>query len=210
MSTQQPTRLSLPRVRRDPRWLAGGLVAVALGGLASAYGFATVAASEPVIKVNRTVHRGEVLQASDLAVVQVGRSADLKGVPASQLDVVVGKAATTDLPGGTLLVAESVGAAEVPAGAARVGLRLVAGRYPSTPMLPGTKVLVVALPAKAAGVSPGAPAVASVPAVLVGTPSVQPDGSAVLDVNVPVNQAETIARLAASEQVVLVRQGDEQ
>ncbi len=193
------------RLRRQPRWLIAGVLAVAIGGLGTAYSLTSLTASDDVIQVTRTVHRGETVEASDLAVVSVSRAAGLDTVPASELSAVVGEVASTDLPGGTLLVADSVGAPEVPPGMARVGLKLGPGRLPAASLRPGASVLVVALPQQ-----DGERAVpeASIPASLAGEPVELPDGTMAVDVMVANQRAETVARLSALDRVVLVRQGD--
>ncbi len=193
------------RLRRSPLWLAAGILAVCLGGLASAFVYLQVAASDPVLRVNRTIHRGEVIQAADLAVVHVGTGLDVKTVPGSRAGEVVGQAAVTDLPGGGLLVDGSWGDSSVPAGSARVGVRLGSGRFPATDLRPGTTVLVVALPAQ--GV-PDEELPGSVTATLVGQASGQSDGSTLFALNVPAGSAELVARLASADRVALVQTGN--
>lgn len=194
------------RLRRSPLWLIAGILAVALGGLASAFVYLQVAASDPVLRVNRTIHRGEVIQAADLAVVHVGSGLDVRTVSDTRARDVVGKAAVTDLPGGGLLVDGSWGETHVLVGSARVGVRLSPGRFPTTDLRPGTEVLVVAL-AGPGGVGeedlPG-----SVNATLVGSASAQSDGSTLFALNVPAASAEMVARLAAADRVALVQTGN--
>ena len=196
------------RVRRSPTWLAAGIVAICLGGLGSAYVFASLTASEPVLQVTRTLHRGEVIQPADLAVIPVGAALDVPTVSEGRLGEVVGRAVVSDVPKGGLLVEGSWGDPGVPAGRSRVGLRIPSGRYPATDVRPGTAVLVVALPpaAVAAGSAPGADALPdSVRATLVSAPVVQPDGSFAFDLDVPAEDAEAVARLAAADRLVLVQ-----
>lgn len=202
--TGAPERTPI-RLRRSPRWLALGLLATVLGGLATAVGFLTVGASDSVVVLTRTVHRGEAVAAADLGVVSVGRGAGLRTVSAAGMAELVGQRAATDLPAGSLLVEGSLGARDLPAGQARVGVRVTAGRLPSTTLLPGTPVLVVALPAAGATGQSDAPLPASVSAAVVNSPEVQADGSHVLDLNLPADRAEAVARLAAADRVALIR-----
>lgn len=203
MSTPEisPSRLRL-RVRRNPTWLLAGLLAVCLGGLATAWLVTSATASEPVLRVNRTIHRGEVIAAPDLSVVLVSRSPDVQGVPGDRLADVTGKAAVSDLVGGSLLVEGSWGDPALATGRSRVGVRLEAGRFPSVDLRPGASVLVVALPAQNAAA--GDPLPASVAATLAIVPAVQPDGSFVADLTVPAESAEVVARLASAGRVSLV------
>ncbi|WP_282005824.1 SAF domain-containing protein [Propioniciclava sinopodophylli] len=193
------------RLRRSPLWLLAGILAVCLGGLASAFVYLSLTASDPVLRVNRTIHRGEVIQGADLSVVSVGTGVDVRTVGDERAAEVIGRAAVTDVPGGSLLVEGSWGESGVPVGSARVGLRLSAGRFPTTDLRPGTQVLVVALPAQgeAEAELPG-----SIPASLVGEPAVQTDGSTLLALSVPAGSAELVARLAAADRVALVQTGN--
>lgn len=199
-----PTRV---RVRRNPRWLALGILLVAVGGLASAFLFMSMADSRPAIKVNRTVYRGEQIKASDLSVIDVGRLTDLDVVPGDDLNALVDQTAVTDLPRGSVLVRGTIGQADLMPGLSRVGLKLPPGRLPMIGMPPGTQILVVAVADKAAGTKQGMPP--SVPATLTNAPTVQSDGSYVVDINLPADKAEEVARLAAAERVVVVRRGQE-
>ncbi|MBK8462157.1 MAG: hypothetical protein IPL36_03680 [Nigerium sp.] len=196
------------RTRRSPAWLAAGIVAICLGGLGSAYVFTSLTASHSVLQVTRTLHRGELIQPTDLAAIPVGAALDVPTVSEARLGEVVGRAVVSDVPNGSLLVDGSWGEPGVPAGHSRVGLRLPSGRYPATDVRPGTPVLVVALPPPAAGVGAGAEADAlpgSVRATLVSAPTAQPDGSFAFDLDVPAEAAEAVARLAAADRVVLVQ-----
>ncbi len=196
------------RIRRSPAWLAAGIVAICLGGLGSAWVFSSLTASQPVLQVTRTLYRGELIQPSDLAVIPVGAALDVPTVSEGRLADVVGRSVVSDVPKGSLLVDGSWGEPGVPAGRSRVGVRLSSGRYPASDVRPGTSVLVVALPPPAAAVGAGTGADElpdSVRATLVSAPAAQADGSAAFDLDVPAEDAETVARLAASDRVVLVQ-----
>lgn len=192
------------RVRRNPRWLAVGILLMALGGLASAFLFMAAAQNQPALKVNRTIYRGEQIKASDVSVVSVGRLTDVRVIPGDQVNAVANRTAVTDIPSGSLLVEGAIGEADLAPGLSRVGLRLADGRLPTNGMPPGTQVLLVATPdnGSTSGSLP-----ASVPATLTNAPTVQADGSHVVDVNVPAEKAEEVARLAAAERIVVVRRG---
>lgn len=194
------------RLRRNPRWLLAGVLAVALGGLSTAFLFMSVTSADPVLRVNRTVYRGETIRPADVSVIAVARGIDLKTVSGAHLDEVVGSTAVTDLPAGSLLVAGSYGPAGLAEGQSRVGLKLAAGRLPTTDLVPGTAVLLVALPA-ASATEPDANLPPSVAGTLATAPVAQPDGGFVLDVSLASDRAEAIARLAAADRLAVVRQG---
>lgn len=209
MSTVVPdARRPRLRLRRNPMWLLAGILAVVLGGLASAYLYTSVASTEEVLRATRTIHRGEPIVAGDLTVVSVGSNAGVSTVPAEQLGSVVGQRAVLDIADGSLLASGTYGEGALELGMARVGVRLEAGRYP-TGLTAGTSVLVVALPdatASGAGAGEAAPLPASVPATLVGPPTVQDDGAVVIDLTLSATQAESVSRLASAGRVSLVEQ----
>lgn len=200
-----PARASRVRVRRNVRWLAAGILAMTLGGLGSWALFSSAVDSRPALKVVRTLYRGQAIQAGDLAVVSVGRTLDVPVVSGHDLNRVIGQAAVTDLPAGSLLVERSFGAAELAAGLARVGLKVEAGRLPASPLKPGTRVIVVAVPAT--GANPGTPP-PSVEATLASTPTLGADGAYLVDVNVGAAEAEQVARLGALKQVALIQRAE--
>lgn len=193
------------RTRRSPLWLLAGILAVCLGGLGSGFVLLHLTAAEPVLRVNRTIHRGEVIRAADLSVVSIGTGVDVPTVADGRVGEVIGQAAMTDLPGGSLLVDGSWGTDGVPYGSARVGLRLTAGRFPTADLRPGTEVLIVALQPQGAAEEdlPG-----SIAASLVAEPSDQPDGSSLFSLTVQQGVAEEVARLAAADRVALVQTGN--
>jgi hypothetical protein len=199
--TPRPARTARVRVRRNVRWLAAGIIAVAIGGLGTWALFSTVADTRSAIKVTSTVYRGQIIQANNLTVVSIGRNTDVPVVSGDSLNAVVGQAAHTDLPAGVLLVDKSYGAPALADGMARVGLKIGAGRIPTTGLKPGTSVAVVAVPAANASAS-------EVPKTVMGTlasaPTVAVDGSYLVDLEVGVTDAEQVARLGAQGQVALI------
>ncbi len=113
----------------------------------------------------------------------------------------VGRTARLDLAEGSLLSPSAFGAPLVEVGNVRLGLRLAAGRLPSAPMPPGTEVLLVPVGRDGAP-PPDGPSLAGRTAT---SPSALPDGAWVVDVSVAAAEAERVARLAAADQLVLVR-----
>lgn len=195
-------RSSRARPRRDLRLIAIGVLAVCLSGLGAVWLYSSATDAASVVTVLRTVHRGQPITEADVGLVSVPTVPGLETVPAERLGAVIGQSAHTDLVAGSLLSPRSFGPPVVSAGMAQLGLRLSPGRVPSTALPPGTPVLLVAV-ARDGGEPPNAPSVLATVASL-GTE--QPDGSTLLDVDVPQEHAERVARLAASDQLVVVRQ----
>lgn len=196
-----PPAPSPVRARRNPRWIAAGVLAMCLGGLGSGVLYTSVTDARSVLRANRTIFRGEVIQATDLGVVSLGSAVGVQTVPADDAATLVGKTALTDLPDGSLIPPQSIGEAELPAGTVRLGLNLAPGRLPVSALPPGTSVLLVTTTKEGTGTPEGP----SVIAEIATSPTTLPDGSALLDVSVPASEAERVARLAAADLVVLVR-----
>lgn len=189
------------RSRRNVRWMAAGILAICLGGLGAALLYANTSSAAPVIMIKRTVLRDQIITADDLAITSLSAPIGIEIVPADKLGKVVGRTATADLVRGGLLTPHSFGDSAVPAGAVRLGLRLEAGRLPSTTLASGTGVLLVPVARDGGTV----PAGASVAAVLACVPVIQADGAVLVDVTVPQASGERVAQLAAADQLALIR-----
>ncbi len=193
--------------RRNPRWIALGVIAICLGGLLAYTVYARVSTETRVLALSSTVYRGEVVEASDLTTVVLHGEAPGPTVSAADEASVVGRRAVFDLPAGSLVAAASLTDTTVPdGGRSVVGLRLATGRAPATLLVPSAPVRVVALPAPSNGTG-AADALAGktyAGRVVGATPGA--DGtSTVVDVEVDAGQAATIASLGAQDRVALVR-----
>lgn len=208
----QPVRLApagspLPTLkRRQPRWILAGVLALALGALGSVLLWTRVADTATVLRVDRTLHRGDVLTAQDLSPVSVGQLGDLATVSSEDLDSVLGQQVRTDVVEGSLLSPQALGRPELAAGVAVVGLRLDEGRVPRVSLEPGTTVLLVeTAPAQPTG-QDAEPGQRSFRAEVHRPTEAGSDQVAVLvDVTVDRRDAEAVARLAAEDRIVLVR-----
>ncbi len=189
------------RARRNLRWVAAGVLAVCLGGLGAALLYGNLSNAQTVITVKRTVYRDQVITAADLGVTSAVPAAGVETVPSRRIDDAVGRTALYDLAEGSLLSPRAYGEAAVEVGSARLGLRLAAGRIPSAPMPPGTRVLLV--PVGRDGGDP--PEGASVTGRIATVASTLPDGASIVDVTIAGQEVERVARLAANDQLVLVR-----
>lgn len=190
------------RRRRNLRLMLVGVLAICLGGLGAAVLYSSLSGSVAVVAVKRTVHRDQVISADDLTVLHVPPVPGLETVPSRHLEEIAGTTALADLTAGQLLSPRSWGEPVAAPGRARLGLRLTPGRLPVKALPPGSPVLLV--PVARDGGEP--PLGASILGEAASLPVEQADGAVVLDVTVPLGQAERLARLAAADQVVLVRQ----
>jgi SAF domain-containing protein len=174
-----------------------------LGGLLSYVIYARVATETTVVSVAPNVYRGEVIETSDLTTITLQGSTIPQAVPARDLATVVGRRAATDLVAGSVLVASAVTDETIPAtGRAVVGLKLSAGRTPTSLLLPSSAVRLVALPPENGTDKLTGDAFTA----RVIDQSNGADGTSILvNVDVAADQAATIAQLAAQDRIALVR-----
>jgi hypothetical protein len=196
--------------RRNPKWIALGIVALCLGALLSYFIYSRVADETAVVSVVNTVHRGSTVTEADLTTVNLSGVAGVPMVPASQLSELIGRKAVYDLVAGSILPVGAVADVVVPqTGRAVVGVRLVSGRAPSGALPPGSPLRLVALPP--AGAAPGFTDEYTDRTIIAREVS-QVDGadgtSIILNVDVPANQAPVVALLASQERLAVVRDAD--
>lgn len=199
------------RARRSPRWIAAGVLAMALGGLGGAFLWTDATGTQAVVKVTHPIARGDVIEAKDLVTVHLSRTADIATVPAEQVSDLVGKVAMTDLPKDALLAPGAIGEVVVEKGTVHLGLQLAPGRLPAAGVPSGVPVTLIEVAASSATGATAQEAVAdhaTFTALVVASPTQGDDGSWLVDVAVSSSDAERIADLAAANRLVLVRQAD--
>ena len=205
--SRTPSTPATPRLpgRRNPKWIALGVIAICLGGLLSYVIYSQVATEATVVAAAHTVYRGEAIERDDLTTVTLRRGSVAAAIPAAQIDDLVGQRAVFDLAEGSVVSKVAVGAVVIPPdGQSVVGLKLSGGRAPNNLLLPDSPIRLVALPVndtadrdKLAG---------SVYVGRVVDQSAAADGTSTL-VNVEVSsaQAPAIAALAAQDRIAVVR-----
>lgn len=195
------------RARRSPKLIALGVLAICVGGLGTAFAYQQATASNSIVIVANAVARGETITAGDLGVTTMGAAPGVATLPSSELAGLVGQQALVDLPKGAVVGPGAVGVSELPAGQAQLGLKLAAGRLPTTDLPAGTPITLVSVPADRTGGSPVDEAAREFPAVVVASPMILPDGATwTLDVAVPQQDAAAVAALSATDRLVVVRQ----
>ena len=204
-STPEPPRIP---GRRNPKWIALGIVALCLGALLSYAVYNRVAAETSVIMMAATVYRSETVEASDLAVVQLSGDAVRKSIPAAQLDALVGQKAIYDLPEGSIPVPGAISDWVIPdSGRALVGIKLPTGRAPAALLTPGSPARLVMLPPASATDPDTSDKLAgkTYPAIIVDQAPGADGASIVINVDTAGSQAPIIAMLAASDRLAVVR-----
>lgn len=196
------------RVRRQPKWIAAGVLAMCLGGLGAAVLWGEAAGSAEVLVLTRSVARGEIVQASDFRIARVGHLDGVSSVDAATLPAVAGQQALVDLPEGSLLPGGGVGRAALDAGGVQLGLRLAPGRIPLGELPAGTPVLLVPLEDPRANPDATTESARPIRASVLTPPQTGPDGVAqLLDVRLDASLAGDVAALAATDRIALVKEG---
>ena len=187
-----------PAVRRIrvPQ-LAVGLLLTGLAALGFVLFNAASIQRSPVLALAADVQRGQVLEVEDLQVVHVGTDDVLALTPADRSDLLVGRAAVTDLAAGTLVTTDQVaaGAALTP-GAGVVGLALAPGQYPTPRLAIGDLVSVVEVSAELV--------VLVEAAEVVGIEPVGTQGQRFISLQTGEADASVVAQAAATGEVRLV------
>ncbi len=203
----EPAIAQPPRLpgRRNPKWIALGVIALCLGALLSYAVYAKVATESSVVAITHTVYRGEAIEEDDLGRVVIQGDSFPQAIPATALPTLVGQRAAFDLPEGSILSAASVTEVDLPRdGQAVVGLKLASGRAPVELLLPSSPVRLVALPGPDPESADAVVGKTFVAQVIAHSPDA--DGtSTLLNVEVDAGQAPTIATLAAQDRLAVIR-----
>lgn len=178
------------------QWLALGGALVVLAGVLVAWTLSSAGDRVQVVQVAQSVPAGQALTAEDLTVTGIAFDGPMEGlVPATAAEELVGRVAAVDLQPGTLLLVgmwrDEVALAP---GETRVGVVLKPGWMPSG-LGRGDTAYAAALDASGS--------TAAVP-VRVLDAITQPDGNTSLTLAVPATDAVTVARLGASDLLVLI------
>ena len=151
-TSASPVSLSRP-TRRRPSWVLIGSLLVGLSALLGAWVFAATSERVSVVVAARDIDPGEVIDVSDLRVVELGASSEVRAIRSSQQELILGRAARGPIPGGTVLNTDLFADAGsvVPAGMVVVGAALDAGAVPSSRLRAGDVVNVLAAQRTTAG-----------------------------------------------------------
>ena len=145
--------------RRRPTWTILGVVLVGIAALTGGWLFTMSSQRISVLVAARDLQPGDVVQATDLRVVEVGSAGALRAVQPSQQDVIVGRTVRGPLPAGTVLNSGLFADRDqaVPAGYVVVAAALDAGAAPTGSMRSGDRVTLLAA-ARVSGASTAGPA----------------------------------------------------
>ena len=198
--------------KKDPvrrRWgrIGGGVFAAVVGGWLFASLYLSADDRVEVLAVASDIGRFDVIDRSDLRVVTIGEDTDVASIPASRLDELVGRVASTDIVAGGLLVDGQLlpaGERLVTADEAIVGALVGPGDSPTTGMTRGAVVSVVIRPAAGTNGT-----VAEVPGWIAGIGGeVSSSGDRPVEVVVARSEAARVSAAAADRRVTIVVLGD--
>ncbi|MCB0919069.1 MAG: hypothetical protein KDC39_10940 [Actinobacteria bacterium] len=197
---------SLPapvRGQRRPLLIGLGIALVGLGALLAAWLATSLGATQPVLALVNTVHRGSLITSQDLTIVNLNPDPQLAEVPGSELGSVVGQRALVDLPAGSILPNDTYSDVPLPAsGDSLVGLALSPSRMPLQPLTAGTPVRVVLTPRDGDEPTRGAPS--STLATVVSTSYDADTAQTVVEVSLPAQEAPALAAAAATGRIAIV------
>jgi hypothetical protein len=209
------------RSRRNPRWIALGVIAVCLGALASFFLYSQLAESHQVVAVRHTISRGSSIGSDDLGAITVSDTGGVRTVPAAELTSLIGRVAAYDLVAGSLLPPDAVTDRFPPDhGRSVVGIRVDSGRAPTGFLTPGSPIRLVVLPADAAGgdaggsidtaggqsTEGGAAGTRTIGATVVGSQEL--DDGVFLNVELDSDQAVDAASYSALGRVAVIRESE--
>lgn len=192
-----------PKLRRRPALVAAAIAAICLGALLAAWAWTATTDTQEVLVARRSIERGSVIEAADLARVRLSSDPALRPVSAQEFNQVIGQRAALDVAEGGMLTPGSFTPTVVPvSGSAVVGVALTPAQAPGLALQNGDRVRVVVTPAQ------GEPLPAGVPlfnnAEVVGVHIDEQTGQSVLDLLVPQADAAVLATRVATGNVAVV------
>lgn len=189
------------RSRRSGMWLAAGIVLVLLGAIAGYFIYTSASKSTQVFVAATDVARGDTITEKSLTTLSIAAGQNTPGISPDDIDQVLGKVATTDLPSGSLITAGTISEA-LPGDAeqATVGLLLGPEQLPVQQLAAGDSVLLIPVLPQANN-SQAAPE--PIPATVSVVRAPREDGKVRVDVFVSPKTAATVAMNAASSTIAL-------
>ena len=145
-AAQPPSVVSVSRpTKRRPTWVLLGSLLVGLAALMGAWVFTATSERISVVVAARDIGPGEVIDAADLRVVEIGASGELRAIQSSQQDLIVGNAARGPIPAGTVLNTDLFAdqGQTIPTGMVVVGASLEGGAAPTADLRAGDRVDVL-------------------------------------------------------------------
>lgn len=192
-----------PKLRRRPALVASAIGAICIGALLAGWAWTATTNTQEVLVARNSIERGSVIEADDLARVQLSADPALKPVAASEFDRVVGQRAAMDISSGGMLTPDSFTVEVVPGeNQSVVGVALTPAQAPGFELRYGDKVRVVVTPAQGEELAAGTPL--SNDSTVVGVHTSEETGQTVVDLLVPKADAAVLATRIATGNIALV------
>ncbi|MFC5928621.1 hypothetical protein D6T64_21630 [Cryobacterium melibiosiphilum] len=189
--------------RRRPAVIAAGVALAIVGGLGSWFYASTVGDTVTVLTTSADIARGATITSENLTTLQIAGGQDTTAVAAEQAASVIGETATVDLPTGTMITSDNVGAGiAVETGQSIVGVALSVAQLPSYPLAAGDQVRLVDTPVSQG--DPPASSPESFEATVFTTRFDEGSSTWIVDLVVPQSQAADIAARGATGRVALI------
>ena len=179
---------------------------VLVAAIASYAGFTAISTTTTVLVTAVDVARGEVIERTDLAAIEVAAGQATGTVPATRASEIVGQFATVDLPAGALVLGTTVHSTlPLEPGTSVVGVSLTAAQLPTTALRAGDRIRLVSTPI--AQGEPPTQAPLTIAATVFATRLDERTGATIVDVVVPTETAADVAARAATGRVAVVLDG---
>lgn len=136
-----------PPQRRRPTWMIWGAALVIASAVLGAWAFSSSTARISIVVAARDLEPGDVVAGTDLRVIEIGSTGDMRAVQASQQSLVIGQVARGPIPAGTVLNTDLFAdpGTSVPDGFVVIGTPLDAGTAPVGSLAAGDPVDVIAV-----------------------------------------------------------------
>lgn len=193
------------RLRRIDLRVLVGLILMVVAVFGGASLVKSAQARTPVLVAAGAVEPGEMIEASDLRVVDISLSGGVAYVPASMQTQLVGRVATEPLWEGKLLGPSSVSQAPpLPAGSVAMSLLLKPDRAVAGSIRSGDSVAVIANTAPGRGDPQTTILFTSVPVLAVSHAQIEEGGGVLVTLRLRLEEARTLAAARANGSVDLV------
>lgn len=188
--------------RKRPSWVLLGVVLVGAAALIGGWAFSSSTTRISIIVAGRDLSPGEVVTAADLRVVEIGSTGEMRAIQSSQQALVIGQAARSPIPAGTVLNTDlfvEAGTA-IPAGFVVVGAELDPGAAPVAGLAAGDTVDVIGVVKGAAASESSATVITRATIWSVGPASASSSSAGTwVSLLVPAERQTDVAQAAADE-----------
>ncbi|WP_137825994.1 SAF domain-containing protein [Brevibacterium sp. 2SA] len=196
-----PARKAKKRVNLT--YVAGAVVLIILGALGVYFVTNQFTNATQVVAVTDTLKRGDTIEGGDVTAFDIPEDQAGGFVSAESIQDLVGQKAVVDIPKGSLITPESIGAnVTPPKGYTVVGLSLAPGQLPSTDLTAGDAVRIVDTPGAQGDLPEGKPLATTAQVLSTGT--IDQSGKVLVDVLVSTDDAPQLAARASTETIALI------